>query len=148
MSPALPPSSRRGAAAALAAGRVARGSRRARQVLAGQPWPGPAAGRSGSAGKLRWRVEHDDRELKDASAWTNSRAAAFKAGTTTSPWSWSLTPSWPCSGWTQSGCAGLTTFQVVRELQLLLACWAGACPLCSSQTPTVHGMAAPPATPT
>ena len=43
--------------------------------------------------KLRWRVEHDDRELKDASAWTNSRAAAFKAGTTTSPWSWSLTPS-------------------------------------------------------
>ncbi|PZG14848.1 hypothetical protein C1J01_25715 [Nonomuraea aridisoli] len=29
-----------------------------------------------------------------------------------------------------SGCAGLTLYKVIRELQLLLATWTGACPTC------------------
>ena len=33
--------------------------------------------------KLRWRIEHDYRELKDGLALTTSRAAASAAGTTT-----------------------------------------------------------------
>jgi hypothetical protein len=35
----------------------------------------------------------------------------------------------------KSGCVGLTTFAVVRELQLLLAGWAGACPVCLRRLP-------------
>jgi hypothetical protein len=29
-----------------------------------------------------------------------------------------------------SGCAGLTLYKVIHELQLLLATWTGACPTC------------------
>ena len=51
--------------------------------------------------KIRWRVEHDYRELKTGLGWTTSRAARSPAGTATSP-----SPSWPrpsapCSGLTQ-----------------------------------------------
>ncbi len=35
--------------------------------------------------KMRWRIEHDYRELKHGLAWTTSRAAPGAAGTTTSP---------------------------------------------------------------
>jgi hypothetical protein len=49
-------------------------------------------------GKLRWRIEHDDRELKGALAWTTSRGVRSVAGTTTSPWSRSRTASLPWSG--------------------------------------------------
>jgi len=34
-----------------------------------------------------------------------------------------------------SGCAGLSLFAALRELQRLLACWAGACPTCGRRLP-------------
>ena len=45
--------------------------------------------------KIRWRVEHDYRELKTAWGWTNSRAAPSTAGTATSPSPPSPKPSSP-----------------------------------------------------
>src|SRR4051794_3130363 len=48
--------------------------------------------------KLRWRVEQDYRELKDALRLATSRAARGPAGTTTSPWSASPTGSSPANG--------------------------------------------------
>ncbi|MFE0377156.1 hypothetical protein ACFW1M_16555 [Streptomyces inhibens] len=36
-----------------------------------------------------------------------------------------------------SQCAGLSLYQVVRELQILLATWTGACPTCHRDIPTV-----------
>ncbi|MFJ1694391.1 hypothetical protein ACIO6T_21170 [Streptomyces sp. NPDC087532] len=35
--------------------------------------------------KIRWRIEHDYREMKHGLAWTTSKAAPGAAGTTTSP---------------------------------------------------------------
>jgi len=47
--------------------------------------------------KVRWRIEHDYPELKQALAWPTSKAAPGPAGTTTSCWSPSPTPSSPAS---------------------------------------------------
>lgn len=38
----------------------------------------------------------------------------------------------------------LTLFQVLRELQALLACWHGTCPTCSRELPSDHPLRAPP----
>ncbi len=43
---------------------------------------------------------------------------------------------------TQGG--SLTLFQVVRELQTLLACWTGTCPVCRRELPPDHHLRAPP----
>ena len=51
--------------------------------------------------KIRWRIEHDHRELKNGSGWTTSKAAPTSAGTATSPSQPSPRPSAPCSGSTQ-----------------------------------------------
>ncbi|MBB6421046.1 hypothetical protein HDC93_006677 [Streptomyces sp. AK010] len=49
--------------------------------------------------KMRWRTEHDYRELKHGLGWTTSRDVPGQAGTTTSPWSPPPTPSSPNSAW-------------------------------------------------
>jgi hypothetical protein len=51
--------------------------------------------------KIRWRIEHDYRELKHGLGLTTSRAAPGTAGTTTSPWSPPPAPSSPNSAWPQ-----------------------------------------------
>ncbi|HEY5528049.1 MAG TPA: hypothetical protein VIL51_01205, partial [Thermoleophilia bacterium] len=45
----------------------------------------------------------------------------------------------------KSGCAGLSLFAALRELQRLMACWTGACPTCGRRLPasTVY-LHAPP----
>ena len=45
--------------------------------------------------KIRWRIEHDYRELKTSWAWITSRAAGSPAGTATSPSPSSPRPSAP-----------------------------------------------------
>jgi hypothetical protein len=67
--------------------------------------------------KIRWRIEHDYRELKPGSAWITSKAAPTWAGTATSPsqpWPRRFAPATPA---VKSGCAGLTLYAVLRELQ-------------------------------
>jgi SRSO17 transposase len=89
---------RRGAAGALAPGRMALRQGRADQVLAGQlPQATPLVELVGLA-RSRWRVEQDYRELKGGLGWTTSRVVAGPAGTTTSRWSRSRMASSPWSG--------------------------------------------------
>jgi hypothetical protein len=46
----------------------------------------------------------------------------------------------------RSGGVDLTLWQLLGELQILLACWAGACPLCQRPTPRwLHPTGRPPA---
>lgn len=80
--------------------------------------------------KMRWRIEHDYRELKHDLGRTTSRAALGAAGTTTSPWSPPPRPSSPSGGVTQKPHAGLTLYQVLDTLQDLLRCWTGTCTTC------------------
>jgi len=81
-------------------------------------------------GKIRWRIEHDHRELKTGLGLYHFEGYSFMAGAATSPSS----PGAPVHHHTatrpKSGCAGLTLYKVIRELQLLLATWTGACPTC------------------
>ena len=87
-------------------------------------------------GKLRWRVEHDYRELKGALGLDHYEGTPSAAGTTTSPWSRPPTASSPWSAWPpETGGVGLTLWQLLAGLQVLLACWAGACPLCRRPAP-------------
>jgi hypothetical protein len=80
--------------------------------------------------KIRWRVEHATASARPAWAWTTSRAAPSPAGTATSPWSPLHSSSSPCCATTQSGCAGVSLYAVLRELQALLATWTGTCTVC------------------
>ncbi len=97
-------------------------------------------------GKLRWRIEHDYRELKDALGARSlrrphlprlepprhariDRARVPDPGATTAPA-------------TQGG--SLTLFQLVRELQALLACWHGTCATCHRRLPPDHPLRGPP----
>jgi hypothetical protein len=48
----------------------------------------------------------------------------------------------------KSPCVGLTTFAVVRELQVLLAGWAGACPVCLRRLPRSTAWLHPSVAPT
>jgi SRSO17 transposase len=85
--------------------------------------------------RLRWRVEQDYRELKGAlgldhfegRGWVGwhhhvtlvGRARLSDPGTAAPP---------------KTG-VGLSLWQLLGELQVLLACWAGACPLCKRPAP-------------
>jgi hypothetical protein len=49
--------------------------------------------------KLRWRIEHDYRQMKQALGLAHFEGRTWPAGTTTSPSSPSPTPSAPCNDW-------------------------------------------------
>ncbi|MFC5744715.1 hypothetical protein [Actinomadura rugatobispora] len=70
--------------------------------------------------EIRWRVEHDYRELKPLSGCPISKGAPGSA-CTTSPWSPPRTPS---AHWSGSRPHPATTYQVVADLQALLAAQA------------------------
>ncbi|MGC0421862.1 hypothetical protein ABIA38_007398 [Embleya sp. AB8] len=79
--------------------------------------------------KLRWRIEHDYREMKQA------LGLAHFEGCTWNGWHHHVTLGLgrarllhpPTTGQSpKSNGAGLTLYQVVRELQTLLAAWTGA----------------------
>jgi SRSO17 transposase len=90
-------------------------------------------------GKIRWRIEHDYRELKtglgldhfEGRSWIGWHrhvtlvTAAHRVHHRTAPGP-------------NSGCAGLTLYQVIRELQRLLATWTGACPTCHQTVKPLH----------
>ena len=89
--------------------------------------------------KLRWRIEHDYREMKQALGLAHFEGRTFNG--------WhhhvtlvSLGPRLLHSAQTghrpKRRGAGLSLYQIVRELQLLLATWAGACPTCHRDIPT------------
>jgi hypothetical protein len=98
--------------------------------------------------KLRWRIEHDYRELKDGLGLDHFEGRSFGG------WHHHVTLVSAAHAFVtlqrldpKPSRAGLTTYQVVRELQVLLACWAGACPLCQRRLPRSTPLAAPSSPP-
>uniref|UniRef100_UPI0038CD1331 transposase n=1 Tax=Salinispora pacifica TaxID=351187 RepID=UPI0038CD1331 len=77
-------------------------------------------------GKIRWRIEHDYRELKTGLGLPLRRplldrlAPPRHPGHRRAPVHHRTTPG------PKSGCAGLTLYMIIRELQRLLATWTGA----------------------
>src|SRR6266496_2348252 len=127
----------RRAAGALAAGRMAPGQARADQVLAGQPARGHPAGGTGRSGQVALasgtglpRTQRRPRagplrrprlaRLAPPRHAGLGRARLFDPGAAATP---------------KTGGVGLTLWQLLEQLQVLLACWAGACPLCQRPAP-------------
>src|SRR6266540_1886320 len=134
--PAGAPGWRR-AAGALAAGRMAPGQARADQVLAGQPARDHPAGGTGPPGQVALasgtglpRTQRRPRagplrrprlaRLAPPRHAGLDRARLFDPGAAATP---------------KTGGVGLTLWQLLEQLQVLLACWAGACPLCQRPAP-------------
>ena len=125
------------AAGALAAGRVAPWQARADQVLAVEPARGHPDRGAGAAGQVAL-----------ASGAGLSRAQGRRgAGPFRRPRLGGLAPprhpglgrarlSYPgAAAPPKTGGVGLTLWQLLGELQVLLACWAGVCPVCKRPAP-------------
>ncbi|WP_442813647.1 transposase [Streptomyces sp. NBC_01754] len=86
--------------------------------------------------KIRWRVEHDYRELKDGLGPGPLRGPQLPRP---------APPRHPrlprpsllhnAQARPKSPCTGLTLYAVLRELQALLATWTGACSICGQPAP-------------
>jgi SRSO17 transposase len=83
--------------------------------------------------RLRWRVEQDYRELKGALGLDHFQGRGWVG------WHHHVTLVSVAHGFltlerlrgdAQTSGVGLTLWQLLSELQVLLACWAGACPVC------------------
>jgi DDE superfamily endonuclease len=95
-----------------------------------------------------WRLflpERWDAPAWPSGAWPATCPTGCSIGRNGS-WCWTCSMSWPPEGcarrccWPtaatpKSGGVGLTLWQLLGELQVLLACWAGACPLCKRPAP-------------
>ena len=90
--------------------------------------------------KIRWRIEHDYRELKDGLGLDHFEGRSYLG------WHRHVTLAaarpgvlHPAAPRPKSPCAGLTLYAVLRELQTLLAVWTGACHTCLQPfLPTRH----------
>src|SRR5512132_1706630 len=99
--------------------------------------------------RLRWRVEQDYRELKGPLGWTTSRARL--GGLAPPPHPGLGRARLPDPGTApppKTGGVGLSLWQLLGELQVLLAGWAGACPLCKRPAPRWLRRTGPPRAPT
>jgi hypothetical protein len=87
-------------------------------------------------GKLRWRIEQDYRELKGALGLDHFEGRSFPGWHHHVTWCRSRTASHPgAAALPKSAGVGLTLWQLLEQLQVLLACWAGACPTCRRPAP-------------
>jgi SRSO17 transposase len=88
--------------------------------------------------KIRWRIEHDYRELKTAlgldhfEGRSSDRLAPPRHPRHRRP----PVPHHPAADRPKSHWAGLTLYGIVRELQRALAYWIGTCPQCHHTFPT------------
>jgi SRSO17 transposase len=96
--------------------------------------------------KLRWRIEQDYRELKDALGLDHFEGRSFRG------WHHHVTLVSLAHGFLtlqrldpKADAPASSLFAALRELQRLMACWAGACPTCGRRLPaaTVY-LHAPP----
>jgi hypothetical protein len=82
-------------------------------------------------GKLRWRIEHDYRELKTGLGLDHFEGRSFLGlAPPRHPGRARSSLLQPVSPGPKSGCAGLTLYAVVRELQQMLVVMTGACHVC------------------
>jgi SRSO17 transposase len=86
--------------------------------------------------KIRWRIEHDYRELKDGLGLDHFEGRSYLG------WHRHVNPHrtgpghlHPAALRPKSPCAGLTLYAVLRELQNLLGIWTGACHTCKRPYP-------------
>jgi SRSO17 transposase len=87
--------------------------------------------------KLRWRIEQDYRELKGALGLDHFEGRSFPG------WHHHVTLVAVAHGFLtlerlrrpETGRVGVTLWQLLEQLQVLLACWAGVCPLCQRPAP-------------
>ena len=95
--------------------------------------------------KLRWRIEHDYRELKDGARPRSLRGPQLprlapprhlRLGRSRLP-----DPGTPAPE-NQGG--SLTLYALLRELQRLIACWHGHCPTCRRPLPPTSPLRGPP----
>ncbi|GAA2987026.1 hypothetical protein GCM10020227_64760 [Streptomyces flavovirens] len=104
----------------------------------------PRCPSSCATAKLRWRIENDYREMKQAFSLAHFEGRTWLAGL--------APPRHPRLGHPRLGRprllhhaateqiarrdgVGLSLYRVVRELQILLATWTGACPTCHRDMP-------------
>src|SRR3954453_15661044 len=141
--PGRPTGRRRLAAGGVAAGRMATGGRRAHRLLALLPARGHAAGRAGRAGQ-------DPLADRARLPRTEDRP---RIGPLRGPHLHRLAPArhpghrrpavpHPAAQRPKSGCAGLSLYAVLHQLQALLATWTGTCIVCG------HPIDAPARAPT
>jgi len=83
--------------------------------------------------KIRWRIEHDYRELK--TGLDHFEGPSFIGWHRHVTLACLAQASAPCSDWTQSPCASLTLYAVRRELQQLLTVITGTCRTCKRPYP-------------
>jgi SRSO17 transposase len=95
--------------------------------------------------KLRWRIEHDYHELKDALGLDHFEGRSYRG------WNHhvtlvSIAHAYPHPGTHSPETQGssLSLFALARELQALLACWQGTCPTCRRELPPNHPPRPPP----
>ncbi len=86
--------------------------------------------------KIRWRIEHDYRELKDGLGLDHFEGRSYTG------WHRHVTLTavaqafcTPVAQRPKSPCAGLTLYAVLRELQTLLGTWTGVCHTCLQPVP-------------
>src|SRR3954470_20078232 len=135
--PGRPAGRRRLTAGGVAAGRVAARGRRAHRLLALLPARGHAAGRAGPAGQdpLADRTRLPRAEDRPGPGPLRGphlhRLAPPRHPGHRRPAVPHRTPQRP-----KSGCAGLSLYAVLHELQALLATWTGTCIVCGSRIDT------------
>ena len=88
--------------------------------------------------KIRWRIEHDYRELKTGLGLDHFEGRPGSAGTATSPSSPPPTRSSPCCDSTQKRLRRPDPLRGHPRLQELLATWTGACPTCHQPVKPLH----------
>ena len=78
--------------------------------------------------KIRWRIEHDYRELKDRARPGPLRGPHLRRlAPPRHPGHRRSVVHHPAADQPKSGCAGLSLYAVLHELQALLATWTGTC---------------------
>jgi SRSO17 transposase len=87
--------------------------------------------------KIRWRIEHDYRELKGGLGLDHFEGRSYLG------WHRHVTLTALAQAFCtqlrydpKAQCAGLTLYAVLRELQTLLGVWTGACRTCLQPVPT------------
>ncbi|WP_352231987.1 hypothetical protein [Streptomyces sp. NBRC 13847] len=87
--------------------------------------------------RLRWRIEHDYREMKQALGLAHFEGRTWRGWPSRHPClrrARLLHPAATDSIPKRDG-AGLSLYQAARERQLLLAVWTGTCLTCHRNTP-------------
>ena len=123
---------------------MARPQGRARQILAVEPASRYAARAARAPGQLRWRIEHDYRELKQCLGLDHYEGRTYRGlhhhltGVTVAHAFLTccrLARGDPDTSRPQTGGSLITLYQAQRDLQTTLACWHGYCPVCQRRLP-------------